>query len=1173
MLFLVGLCGNTGMDMIQLRGIYMKRGMLMKNKLLWKQSLLILLISLLFLVGLPINSIKADAADGETRQELDVKIVSAVPRSCHVVYTIKGIKYESDKAGSRINQMAWTHMSTENRRAVMDAYHWCIDRRKSDFGREFSGEMADWFNEQCGWKQASETFEEKLMNKYNKELVKEYGNIDEHYQKNYAPDLGDDLQNSVKKYPEVQALYDEQMMILTWERSAFNAIQNAVFLRQKAAILSTSGDMIQLITDRVLVPNITVSGTGGFATSIATEVFGYAASITGCMDNVINNLVGERTTSTDASQIITEMNMALELNEKILKKCDEKLESLKTEIENKYKELEEEYNSKEKAEREQYNQRFASLKERVQAEEDSEISAKLRFYNNELSKLDPNSEEYSVLYDEYWSYFESQQSAAEHEMNTWNETYQKDVQNLLESRPKYPEIIGDTDSYLFSEGRAPYNDLNMSIAKFELISSNINNHIDEINRWLEEMDSYCKEVESRYTAAKEAYVPVLSKMKVFDINNDKSYQDIMLTYDCCLDVCVTRVYYEQIIHNYKQRLSLFDQRHKKYNSDIYKAREEYLKYQSAYIEAWENYKGAEEEIKALLNSLPDYINKQNILYESDGGTPYLDTRYFEHPSELFKADVSSTGRFLDEIMNKYNDLGRKMNLYHSQIVVYQDVLIELSSKMQPGSFDVKDYGSDIKPYYELVGIYGEITDTTTQIPYENESGGGTLTTRLLWADFNGRGFSHESLMKCYEQLCVNEQDYSNKVAEKEHEYFVLTQNITHLANNRGLNSYAHPSVRAGVKSSYASNSASLMSKPKLLASSASEPDPYDDLVAPMIQRIEAARTYLGQVSNPEFVSNILFTVDCKLSGESVDNLKDYITVNSEFVNIDSAEAYYYGELLTGKFELGSSFVPKIYYSFKEGAIAEGNVEVSIAGVDKYYIKYGEDDKGTYVTVDNILFSIEQSQEGNATEKHDFSITDVTKATLTSNGKIVTKCKNCGQVSDTKIIYYPKTIQLSATTYTYDGKAKQPSVSVVGADGKTISSANYTVTYPSDRKNVGKYTVQVVFKGNYSGTKSLTFVINPVKTTIKTLKKGNKSFKVTWTKKSAQVTGYELQYSTSATFASGNKTVNVSSYKKVNRTIKNLKSKKKYYVRVRTYKKVSGTKYYSDWSAKKKVTTK
>ena len=110
------------------------------------------------------------------------------------------------------------------------------------------------------------------------------------------------------------------------------------------------------------------------------------------------------------------------------------------------------------------------------------------------------------------------------------------------------------------------------------------------------------------------------------------------------------------------------------------------------------------------------------------------------------------------------------------------------------------------------------------------------------------------------------------------------------------------------------------------------------------------------------------------------------------------------------------------------------------------------------------------------------------------------------------------------------------------------------------------------KGNYSGTKTLTFKVNPAKTTVSKVTPATKSLKVSITKKSTQVTGYQIQYSTSKTFKSV-KTVNISSYKTTSTTIKSLKAKTTYYVRVRTYKTVSGTKYYSGWSTVKYAKTK
>ena len=194
---------------------------------------------------------------------------------------------------------------------------------------------------------------------------------------------------------------------------------------------------------------------------------------------------------------------------------------------------------------------------------------------------------------------------------------------------------------------------------------------------------------------------------------------------------------------------------------------------------------------------------------------------------------------------------------------------------------------------------------------------------------------------------------------------------------------------------------------------------------------------------------------------------------------------------------------------------------------------------------------------------------VTRATLYQNGKINYECA-CGATKQT-IIYYPRTISLSTAKYTYNGQTRTPNVSVKGSDGKVIGSSNYTVSYASGRKNVGTYQVKITFKGNYSGTVSKTFKINPKSTSITSLTAKSKGFKVKWKKQTTQVSGYQIQYSTSKYFSNGT-TKTITKNSTTSETLKGLKAKKKYYVRIRTYKKVSGTKYYSSWSSAKTVKT-
>ncbi len=98
------------------------------------------------------------------------------------------------------------------------------------------------------------------------------------------------------------------------------------------------------------------------------------------------------------------------------------------------------------------------------------------------------------------------------------------------------------------------------------------------------------------------------------------------------------------------------------------------------------------------------------------------------------------------------------------------------------------------------------------------------------------------------------------------------------------------------------------------------------------------------------------------------------------------------------------------------------------------------------------------------------------------------------------------------------------------------------------------------------------VTKPKKTSLKKLSKGKKKFTVTWSKVSG-VKGYQIQYSTDKKFKKNNKSVTIGKQKTTKATVKKLKSKKKYYVRVRTYKTVNGKKVYSSWSNVKSVKTK
>lgn len=229
-------------------------------------------------------------------------------------------------------------------------------------------------------------------------------------------------------------------------------------------------------------------------------------------------------------------------------------------------------------------------------------------------------------------------------------------------------------------------------------------------------------------------------------------------------------------------------------------------------------------------------------------------------------------------------------------------------------------------------------------------------------------------------------------------------------------------------------------------------------------------------------------------------------------------------------------------------------------IDEWSISYTSlDTTGGYLSMD-----IPEVHE------HDY-IDESDQATRWDEGQLYVYCMTCGYKKTNRTIYPASNISISKKSFTWTGSRKTPSVTVKDSRGKALKkNTDYKVTY-SNNKNVGKATVKVTLKGNYYGSKTMSFKINPKGTSLSSVKAGAKSFTAKWKKQSKQTSGYQLRYSTSRN-GSGSKSL-VSGSSKTSKTIKNLKAKKKYYVRVRTYKKVNGVKYYSGWSKAKTVTTK
>ena len=125
-----------------------------------------------------------------------------------------------------------------------------------------------------------------------------------------------------------------------------------------------------------------------------------------------------------------------------------------------------------------------------------------------------------------------------------------------------------------------------------------------------------------------------------------------------------------------------------------------------------------------------------------------------------------------------------------------------------------------------------------------------------------------------------------------------------------------------------------------------------------------------------------------------------------------------------------------------------------------------------------------------------------------------------------------------------------------------TASNSAVTLPQSANS----------QASNAGSATSAQVQKPNKTSVKKSKAKKGSVELTWSKTKG-VKGYEIQLATDKKFKKNKKTVTINKQKATKTTVKKLKAKKKYYVRIRTYKTVNGKKVYSSWSKVKSVKTK
>ena len=166
----------------------------------------------------------------------------------------------------------------------------------------------------------------------------------------------------------------------------------------------------------------------------------------------------------------------------------------------------------------------------------------------------------------------------------------------------------------------------------------------------------------------------------------------------------------------------------------------------------------------------------------------------------------------------------------------------------------------------------------------------------------------------------------------------------------------------------------------------------------------------------------------------------------------------------------------------------------------------------------------------------------------------------------KVAYAKKTLNLNIKA------EKGASVSVKSANKKVVSidKKKRAVICGTGKTEI---TVTASLNGKKTTVLKIPVSITPIRQSAPALKSSkSRQMTVSW-KKDTRATGYQIMYSTDKKFRKNVKTVNIKKYKTIRCTVKKLARNKRYYVRVRSYKKVSGGKLYGSWSSTKNVKIK
>ena len=712
-------------------------------------------------------------------KKLNVKVIGSRDDGIQywVKYTINGVEYRSDQALERVNQLAWENMSDEDKETVVCKVYGVWDARKEQFGEGFAAAMGRWYDDMKGYVEGGEILTDRLVERDYPGLVKRFSDSTAYYNEFFLSDY--ECGTNTVSDAKIDRLIAEKKLCFDWACEAYQALRRAEYLRTAAAVKSTAGDLIQLITDRLLVPNITPAGVGGMSAQIIGACFDHINTLTGMQDSLTKRIVGDRATAGTALKVIENANTAIKSNYSFMQTCMDRAHAAQKEIDNRCKELEKE--AKKEEERQKRMAKAAQEAEKVRklsavvdrtesivkeierlsgivAEKDAEMTeAKRVLFGGDGSEFDAYNEAvaaYNAAVADLNKYFEGERKRVAAAAVAWHDYWLGTGTGLEDTgaigafwdqlqypqEPVMDDIVGTSDlDVLYGEAGSAVSSL----------KSEIKSYLSKCSAFYAEEVTASQSFEELATKAYVEGALIMSDANALSYGAE-AFQGMggsSADWRLARHVAYGADYCDDSMKRWTailEGLENYDAARSAYNSYKSLSGSRAEGYKSNFTASLEEYDATIKELKEFEATVPEFVKEQRI----QDGRLFLDVN--TELGRAFLADdaprsIEAANGYreqLNALVEKYNTLYQKMNVAKAKASANLTVMGVIGVPV--GSYTAQLHGSDYKG----------------RDPAKPASLGKLKT---LHRDFNNRNVSHEQEIVNFIDFNVNYERYSTNI--------------------------------------------------------------------------------------------------------------------------------------------------------------------------------------------------------------------------------------------------------------------------------------------------------------------------------------------------------------------------------------------------------------------------